>query len=94
LTEDSHGAGTLKLEKTHLKLKANYLHWLINAGSPLSLDHKVLLYNSVLKPIWTYGAQLWGNTSISNIDIKQRAQTKILRTITGAPWCVRNENIQ
>jgi len=42
LTEDSHGACTLKL-KTYLKLKAKYLHWLINAGSSLSLVHKVLL---------------------------------------------------
>jgi len=37
-----------------------------------------LLYNSILKPIWTYGSQLWGNASNSNIDIIQRAQSKIL----------------
>lgn len=84
----------VKKKKTQLKLKANNLHWLINSGSPLSLDHKVLLYNSILKPIWTYGSQLWGNASNSNIDIIQRAQSKILRTITGAPWYVRSENIQ
>lgn len=84
----------IEAKKTHLKLKANSLHWLINARSSLSLDYKVLLYNSVLKPIWTYGSQLWGNASNSNIDIIQRAQSKILRTITGAPWYVRNENIQ
>ncbi|XP_060662116.1 uncharacterized protein LOC132795433 [Drosophila nasuta] len=41
-----------------------------------------------------YGSQLWGNASNSNIDIVQRAQSNILRTITGAPWYVRNENIQ
>ena len=84
----------IEAKKTQLKLKANNLHWLINSGSPLSLDHKVLLYNSILKPIWTYGSQLWGNASNSNIDIIQRAQSKILRTITGAPWYVRSENIQ
>lgn len=38
----------IEAKKTHLKLKANTLHWLINAHSPLSLDHKILLYNSVL----------------------------------------------
>lgn len=84
----------IEAKRTQLKLKANSLHWLINARSPLSLDYKVLLYNSVLKPIWTYGCQLWGNACSSNIDIVQRAQSKILRTITGAPWYVRNENIQ
>lgn len=83
----------IEAKRTHLKLKANSLHWLINSRSPLSLDLKVLLYNSALKPIWTYGCQLWGNASNSNIDIIQRAQTKILRTITGAPWYVRNANI-
>ncbi|KAH8316575.1 hypothetical protein KR067_010719, partial [Drosophila pandora] len=84
----------IEAKRTHLKLKASSLHWLINARSPLCLEYKVLLYNSVLKPIWMYGSQLWGNaTSNSNIDIVQRAQSKIMRTITGAPWYVRNENI-
>jgi len=30
-----------------------------------------------------YGSQLWGTASNSNIDIVQRAQSNILRTITG-----------
>jgi len=87
----------IKAKKTHLKLKASSLHCLINARSPLSLEYKVLLYNSVLKPIWIYGSQLWGYASNSNIDIVQRAQSKILRAITGALWAlwyVRNENIR
>jgi len=75
----------IKTKRTPLKLKASRLHWLINARCPLSLEYKVLLYNSVLKPIWMYSSQLWGNASNSNIDIVQRAQSKILRTITGAP---------
>jgi len=71
----------IEAKRTHLRLKANSLHWLINSCSPLSLDYKVLLYNSVLKPIWTY-------------EIVQRAQAKILKTITGAPWYVRSGNVQ
>jgi len=57
-------------------------HWLINARSPFSLEYKVLLYYSALKPICN-----------NNIDIVQRVQSKILRTITGAQLYVRNENI-
>jgi len=76
------------------RLKANSLHWLINSRSPLSLHYKVLLYNSVLKAIWTYGFQLWGSASNSNVAIVHRVQAKILRTITGAPWYVRSGNIQ
>jgi len=83
----------IEAKRPHLKLKASGLHWLINALYPLSLEYKVLLDNSVLKPTWMYSSQLWGNASNSNIDIVQRAQSKILRTITGAPWCFRNENI-
>lgn len=83
----------LEAKTLHMKMKTRSLHWLINAHSPLRLEHKVLLYNSVLKPIWTYSAELWGNTSRSNIDIVQRAQFKILRTMTGAPWYLRNDNI-
>lgn len=83
----------IEAKSKHLKLKARNLHWLINARSPLSLEFKALLYNSVLKPIWTYGSELWGNASRSNIDIIQRAQSRILRIITGAPWYLRNENI-
>ncbi|KAH8335008.1 hypothetical protein KR067_003611, partial [Drosophila pandora] len=55
----------IEAKRTHLKLKASSLHWLINARSPLCLEYKVLLYNSVLKPIWMYGSQLWGNASNS-----------------------------
>jgi len=83
----------LKAKKTQIKLKANNLYWLLNPRSPLSLDYKVLLYNSTIKQVWTNGSQLWGNACSSNIDIIQRAQSKILKTIAGAPWYVRNENI-
>jgi len=76
-----------------MKLKAANLHWLINYNSPLSLEYKVLLYNTALKPIWTYGCELWGNASKTNFEIIQRAQSTILRTITGAPWYLRSESI-
>jgi len=83
----------IERKKVYLKLKASSFHWILNARSPLRVDYKVLLYNSTLKPIWTYGSQLWGNASWSNIDIIQRVQSKIMRTITGAPWYIRNQNI-
>ncbi|MDR1498767.1 MAG: hypothetical protein LBS34_00575, partial [Rickettsiales bacterium] len=34
-------------------------------------ESKLLLYKAVLKPIWTYGIQLWGPASNSNIEILQ-----------------------
>lgn len=76
-----------------MKLKAASLHWLLAPHSPVLLDYKVLIYNQVIKPIWTYGLQLYGNASSSNIEVLQRAQSKILRTITEAPWFISNDNI-
>ena len=83
----------IESKKIQINLKAASLHWLIAHRSPLQLEYKVLLYNQVIKPIWTYGLELYGNASSSNIEILQRAQSKILRIITGAPWFVRNDNI-
>jgi hypothetical protein len=38
--------------------------------------------------IWTFGIQLWGAASTSNIDILERFQSKALRMIVDAPWYV------
>lgn len=78
---------------TQLKLKTAQLGWLLNSSSSLSLECKSLLYKTILKPIWTYGIQLWGTASTSNIAKLQRRQSKILRYITGDPWFIRNDNI-
>jgi hypothetical protein len=59
----------------------------------MSLDSKVLLYKTVIKPIWTYGIELWGCASKSSITIMQRSQSKILRMITNAPWYVTNQDL-
>jgi hypothetical protein len=40
--------------------------------------------------MWTYGIQLWGSASTSNIEILERFQSKALRMIADAPWYVLN----
>jgi hypothetical protein len=60
----------------------------------LSLPNKLLLYKTILKPIWTYGIQLWGTASSSNIEILERFQSKALRLIVDAPWYVSNIHIR
>jgi hypothetical protein len=47
-----------------------------------------LLYKTIIKPIWTYGIELWGCTSKSHIAKMQRSQSKILLMITNASWYV------
>jgi hypothetical protein len=62
--------------------------------SKLSTANKLLLYKTILKPIWTYGIQLWGTASTSNIEIIERFQSKALRMIVDAPWYVPNTLIR
>jgi hypothetical protein len=61
------------------------LDWLLGRKSPLNLENKTLLYKVAIKPIWTYGIELWGCASKTNIDIIQRLQSKILRAMANAP---------
>ena len=80
-------------KRKQLDLKSREIKWLIGRHSPLSLENKILIYKTVLKPVWTYGIELWGCASNSNIEILQRYQSKLLRTITNAPWYVTNHTL-
>jgi hypothetical protein len=77
-----------KRKQTDLRFKQ--LYWLLGRISPLSLANKDLVYKVVIKPIWTYATELWGCTSNSSIAILQRFQSKMLRSMTDAPWYISN----
>ena len=77
-------------KKKQLDLKLRNLYWIIGRQSRLSLTNKLLVYKIILKPIWTYGVQLWGSASNSNLEILERFQSKVLRILTNAPWYVPN----
>jgi hypothetical protein len=66
------------------------LYWIIGRKSQLSLENKLFVYKAILKPIWTYGVQLWGSASNSNIEILERFQSKGIRIIKDTPWYVPN----
>jgi hypothetical protein len=57
-------------------------------------QNKLLIYKTILKPIWTYGIPLWGTASNSNIEILQRYQNKVLRATVNAPRYISNEVLQ
>jgi hypothetical protein len=44
----------------------------------------------MLKPIWTYGIQLWGMASAPNKEILEHFRSKALRMIVGASCYVPN----
>jgi hypothetical protein len=51
------------------------------------------LRTAVFAPIWTYGLELCGCTSKSNIAIIQRFQSKLLTVIVNAPRYITNAMI-
>jgi len=60
-----------KRKQTDFKVKE--IKWLIGRNSNLSLENKLLVYKAVIKPIWTYGRELWRCASKSNAAIIQRS---------------------
>jgi hypothetical protein len=70
------------------------MYWLLGCKSKPVPRNKFLIYKTILKPIWTYGIQLWGTVSTSNIEILERVQLKALLMIVDAPWYVPNKVIQ
>lgn len=67
-----------------IKVICALLFQFLNSKPTLSLEYKVLQWNTVIKPSWMYGVQLWGTKSATSID-KQRRQPKILKLFTGVP---------
>jgi hypothetical protein len=60
------------------------------ANCLVSYVGKLLLYKCTLKPVWTYGIQLWGCAKPSHTQILQSLQSKILRSLANAPWYISN----
>ena len=80
-------------KRKQLDHKTREIKWLNGKNSPLSLEKKLLIYKTILKPTWTYNIGLSGCASKYNIAIMQRYQSKILRLITIAPWYVNNQTL-
>jgi hypothetical protein len=80
-------------KRKEMDIKILKMYWFLGGKNhPLSLENKLLLYKAIIKPIWTYGIELWGCSSKSNVNITHRFQSKTLRMIAGAPRYVSNPN--
>ena len=76
--------------RKQMDLRHKEHYWLLGRSFPVSVGNKLLLYKSLITPVWTYGIELWGCACKSNIAIIQRCQSKILRATVDAPWHVTN----
>ena len=81
----------LKRQETNTRYRT--LLRILDNRSRLPLENKLLLYNTLLKPMWAYGVELWGSAKPSNISKIQSLQSKILRKIISAPFYVSNKTI-
>jgi len=75
-------------KRKQLGIQLSKMYRMLGTKSQLSIESKLLLYEAILKSIWTYGVQLWSTNS--NIKIIQRFQNKYLRIIVNAPWYVND----
>lgn len=83
----------IQKKRDQMKMRLSQLYWLLRRKSKLSVNNKLLIYTAIIRPIWTYGIQLWGVAKKSNIAIIQRQQSKILRLIINAEWYIPNLDI-
>jgi hypothetical protein len=44
--------------------------------SKLSTSSKLLIYKTILKPIWTYGIQLWGTVPLATLKSENASNRK------------------
>ncbi|GFS67440.1 RNA-directed DNA polymerase from mobile element jockey [Trichonephila clavipes] len=89
LTFAHHIEQTLKKATTvHAMLKK-----LISRRSTLAIRHKVLLFNSIIRPVMCYGSQISGSAGMCHLKKLHTLTNSFLRQIVNAPWFVRNEVI-
>jgi hypothetical protein len=70
------------------------MYWLLGRKSKRFANNKLLIYKTIFKPICTYGMQLWGMTSTSNVKILDHFKWKALCMIVDAPCNVPNTVIR
>ena len=44
------------------------MYWLTSRNSKLSIENKLKICKTIIKPIWAYGIPLWGTAAMSHIN--------------------------
>ncbi|GFW71097.1 RNA-directed DNA polymerase from mobile element jockey [Trichonephila clavipes] len=83
------------VEQTRKKATAvhSMLKKLISRRSKLAIRHKVLLFNSIIRPVMCYGSQIFGSAGMCHLKKLHTLTNSFLRQIVNASWFVRNEVI-
>jgi hypothetical protein len=83
----------LRIKRLELNRRLKLLFCLLGSRSKLNMTSKVLLYKTLLRPVWTYGIQLFGAAAKSNLRSIQAFQSNVLRLAASAPWYVTNTTL-
>ncbi|GFU26124.1 uncharacterized protein TNCV_5105741 [Trichonephila clavipes] len=70
------------------------LYPLIGRNSHLSIENKVLLYTTAMRPILAYASPVWGCAAKTNINILDTLQNSLIRMIVKATRYMRNDDIR
>ena len=84
----------LKTKRQNLNQRLRLLNTFCNNNKYTHIKTKLLIYKSLIKLIWTYGVQLWGNAKKSNIIKIQSFQNIALRKLLNIPFYISNHSIQ
>lgn len=83
----------IRHKRLQLNTRLKYLYSLLNKRSILPLKQKLQIYTFLLRPVWTYGCQIFGSAKPSTLQRIQAFQSKTLRLITKAPFYVNNRTL-
>lgn len=56
--------------------------------------NQIIIYKTIIIPVWSYGGQIWGQAKSSDIRPIQAFQSIRIRQITGTPWYMTNNELQ
>ncbi|VEN64529.1 unnamed protein product [Callosobruchus maculatus] len=79
--------------KTKFQITFRQFYPLLCRTSKLSLVNKIRLYKIIIRPAITYACAAWCFIAKTHMRALQVLQSRILRTITNAPWYVSNETL-
>ncbi|KAE9523357.1 hypothetical protein AGLY_016305 [Aphis glycines] len=86
LTWEKH----LQTKRLTLNNRMRMLRPLLIRNKGSTLNTKLIMYKSLLKPIWTYRLQLWGAAKKSNTNRIQTSQNISFRRLANAPPYISN----
>ncbi|KAL3267337.1 hypothetical protein HHI36_011468 [Cryptolaemus montrouzieri] len=72
-----------------------YLYPLLNKKSKLTLENKMKIIKTIIIPSITYAGEIWHTTTQTHRKrTLQETLNKIVRTATGGPWYISNQQIR